>query len=299
MERQRERIDRARDQLRARSSRRERRGERAASGALHVDPDRQAARLGERADELLRLVRLQRAGRIVQQHAHGAELGQPLRALDQRVDLAGRAGAVDEARLEVALGRDDRLGRLAEVRHVVQRIVQAEDVDAVLGGRRDEAAREVGVDRARADEEAAAEREAERGLHARLQRADPLPRALDAALDGGVEVAAARDLEVREAGAVEDLGQVELGGHRHAPASGSCPSRRIVVSARVGTTAGPYRASGQVPTASIAAPSAVSTTADVTNTQPSGTGRFVRRQMTFCPDTAASRSTIAAANQQP
>ena len=151
----------------------------------------------------------------MQQHAHRAELGQPLRALDQRVDLARRPGAVDEARLEVALGRDDRLGRLAEVRHVVQRVVQAEDVDAVLGGGRDEPAREVGVDRARADEEAAAEREPERRLRARLQRADPLPRALEAALDRRVEAAAARDLEVREAGAVEDPGELELGGHRH------------------------------------------------------------------------------------
>ena len=43
----------------------------------------------------------------------------------------------------------------------------------------------------------------------RLERADALPRALDAAADGAVEDAAAGDLEVREAGAVEDLGQVE------------------------------------------------------------------------------------------
>ena len=215
MQRQRERIDRARDQLGSGVRRRERRGERAAAGALHVDPDRQTARLGERADELLRLVRLQRPGRVVQEHAHGAELGQRLRALDQRVDLAGRSRAVHETRLEVALGRHDRLGGLAQVRHVVQRIVQAEDVDAVLRGRRDEPAREVGVDRARADEKAAAQREPERRLDARLQRADPLPGALEAALDGRVEAAAARDLEIREARAVEDLGELELGRHRH------------------------------------------------------------------------------------
>ena len=73
--------------------------------------------------------------------------------------------------------------------------------------RRDEAAREVDADRARADEEATAQRHPERRLRARLERADPLPRALDAAPDGRVEDAAARDLEVREAGAVEDLGE--------------------------------------------------------------------------------------------
>ncbi len=93
--------------------------------------------------------------------------------------------------------------------------MEAEDVDAVLGGRGDEAPDEVRVDRARADEEAAAERQAERRLHPCLERADPLPGALDAALDGRVEAAAARDLEVGEAGAVEDLGELELVGGRH------------------------------------------------------------------------------------
>jgi len=156
MERERERIDRAGDQLRARVCGRERRRKRAAAGALHVDPDRQAARLGERSDEILRLVRLERAGRVVQQHAYRAELGQSLRPLDQRVDLAGRSWAVDETRLEVAVGGHDRFRCFAEVRDVVQRIVQAEDVDPVLGGRCDEPAREVCVDRARADEEASA-----------------------------------------------------------------------------------------------------------------------------------------------
>ncbi len=50
---------------------------------------------------------------------------------------------------------------------------------------------------------------------ARLQRADALPRALDAAAHGGVEDAAARDLEVGEAGAVEDLGEAQQVGRRH------------------------------------------------------------------------------------
>ena len=96
----------------------------------------------------------------MQEHANGAELRQHPRPLDQRVDLARPAGAVDEPGLEVPLGGDDRLGGLAEVRDVVQRVVEAEDVDAVLGGRGDEAPGEVGVDGTRADEEAAAERQA-------------------------------------------------------------------------------------------------------------------------------------------
>ena len=149
VQRQCERIDRARDQLRAGFGRLQRRGERGAACALEVDADGQAARLSERMHEALRLVRKERAGRVVQQHAHGTELGQCLRALDEHVDLAGRARAVDEARLEVAVGRDDRLGRFAQVGDVVERVVEPEDVDAVLRGRGDEAAGEVGVDRAR------------------------------------------------------------------------------------------------------------------------------------------------------
>ncbi len=87
----------------------------------------------------------------------------------------------------------------------------------------------------RADEEPAAERDAERRRRARVERADPLPRALDAAPDGRVEDAAARDLEAREAGAVEDLGDAEHLAGRDRPASGSCESSRIVVSTSCGT----------------------------------------------------------------
>src|SRR5438445_1579574 len=125
--------------------------------------------------------------------------------------------AVDETGLEVAFGCDDRLCGLAQVRDVVERIVEPEDVDPVLRRRGDEAPREVGVDRPRADEEAAAQRQTERGLDAGLERADALPRALDPALDGGVEATAAGDLEVREPRPVEDLGKPELLGGRHPP----------------------------------------------------------------------------------
>ncbi len=217
VEGERERIDRAGDELGARTGGGERGGESAAAGALRVDPHGQPARLAERPHELLRGVRLQRAGRVVEQDAHRAELGQHLRALDQRLDLAGAAGAVDEPGLEVAVRRDDRLGGLAQVRDVVEGVVEPEDVDAVRGGRSDEAAGEVGVDRTRADEEAAAQREPERRLDARLEGADPLPRALDAALDRRVEAAAARDLEVREAGLVQDLREPQLLGRRDPP----------------------------------------------------------------------------------
>ena len=54
-------------------------------------------------------------------------------------------------------------------------------------------------DRPRADEEPAAQRDAERRRRTRVDRADPLPRALDAPPHRRVEDAAARDLEAGEA----------------------------------------------------------------------------------------------------
>ena len=139
---------------------------------------------------------LQGAGRIVQEHAHRAEIRQLCGLLHEGIGLAGPARAVDEAGLELAAGPRDRVRRLPQVRDVVERVVQAEDVDAVLGGTGDESPDEVVVDRARADEEAPPEREAQGRLHVRPESADPLPRALHAAPDRAVETPAARDLEV-------------------------------------------------------------------------------------------------------
>ena len=225
VERQCKRIDRARDELGARAGGSERHGERAPAGTLRVDPDGQPTRLGQGLHELLRSVRLERTGRVVEENAHRAELGQHPRALDQRLDLAGAARAVDEPGLEVALRGDDRLRGLAQVRDVVERVVEPEDVDAVRGGRGDEAAGEVGVDGTRADEEPAAQREPERRLDARLEGANPLPRALDAALDRRVEAASARDLEIGEAGLVEDLRESQLLGGGNPPGERLLPEQ--------------------------------------------------------------------------
>src|SRR5207244_11414048 len=129
-------------------------------------------------------------------------------------------GAVDEAGVELAAGRGDRLPRLAQVLDVVQRVVQAEDVDAVFRCARDEPPREIASDRPRADEEAAAERHAERRLRPRLERPDPLPGALDPAAHRAVEDASAGNLERSEPGTVEKRCQVEEVGRRYAPGQG-------------------------------------------------------------------------------
>ena len=76
------------------------------------------------------------------------------------------------------------------------------------------------VDGTRADEEASAKRDPQRRGHARLDRADALPRALDAPADGGIEDASAGDLEAREPCAVEDLGDAQHLGGRQLPREG-------------------------------------------------------------------------------
>src|SRR6185437_12680590 len=103
--------------------------------------------------------------------------------------------------------------RLAKVVDVVERIVKTEDVDAALRGGRDEPAGEVPAHRPGADEEPATEGEGRR--RARLQRPDPLPRALDPTSDGVVEDASARHLEVREPRSVQELGEPKQLGGRH------------------------------------------------------------------------------------
>ena len=217
VERERERIDGAGDHVRAGARGLERVGERGSAGALAVEADREPRRLLDAADELAGLVRLEPAARIVHERARRLDLRQLPRLLDELVDRALVARAVDEAGVELLARGDDRLAGLAQVGDVVERVVQPEDVDPVLGRGGDEAADEVGADGPRADEEAAAQRQPERRRRPRLQRPDPLPRALDAAPDGGVEDAAARDLEQREAGTVERLGDPQQLARRHPP----------------------------------------------------------------------------------
>src|SRR5205814_445206 len=180
--------------------------------ALAVDPDRQLGRFAQTGHELAGPVGLQRPGRVVEQDARRPEARQLARLLHQRIGLIRPSRAVDEAGLELAAGLRHRVSRLTQVRDVVERVVQAEDVDAVRSRRRDETPDEVVVHRTRADEEAAAQREPERRLDARLQRANALPRALDAAADRALEAPAAGHLEVREAGFVENLGNAQLLG---------------------------------------------------------------------------------------
>ena len=139
VEGQRERVDRRGDEIRTGVDRSERRREADARRALDVEADGKPARLLDPGDELLRLVREERARRVVDDDPRGAELGKLARLLDEHVGLARAARAVHEPGVERAPGARDRRACLAQVRDVVERIVEPEDVDAVLGRARDEA----------------------------------------------------------------------------------------------------------------------------------------------------------------
>ena len=67
--------------------------------------------------------------------------------LDEQVGVLGAARAVHETRVELPSRGGDRRRRLAEVRDVVERVVEAEDVDAALGRAGDEALRQIDADR--------------------------------------------------------------------------------------------------------------------------------------------------------
>ncbi len=168
-------------EVRADPRRHERVRERGAPGRLDVEADREPAGLGEALDQLLRHVREKRAGGVVEEDPRRADLPEALRLLHEPVGLAGAPGAVDQPDVELPARTDDRLPRLTEVGDVVERVVKAEDVDPVLGRAGDEAADDVGRDGLGADEKAAPQGNAERRRGARVDRADPLPRALDPA----------------------------------------------------------------------------------------------------------------------
>src|SRR4051794_22051414 len=108
---------------------------------------------------------LQRAGGVVQEHTRCTEIRQLSGLLHDGIVLAGPSRAVDEAGLELAARPGDGVRSLPQVRDVVECVVQSKDVDSVLSRARDEPPDEVVVDRAGADEEAAAEREAKGCLH--------------------------------------------------------------------------------------------------------------------------------------
>ena len=245
VQRQRERVDRGRDEVRPRLDGGERRGQAHAGRALDVEADGELARLPDPRHQLGRAVRGERAGRVVDDDARRAELGQLARLLDERVRLPGPARAVHEPGVERPTGARDRRARLAEVRDVVQRVVQPEDLDAVLGGARHEATDDVSADRPRADQEPSAQRDPQRSrTRARIarirsqglstRRRTVASKTPPPETSRHAKPARSRISATRSTSAV---------GSR--PVSGSCESSRTVVSTSLGTP-GPYRPTAPV-----------------------------------------------------
>ena len=209
MKRKRNRIERTRDHPCARPGRLERRRQRRAASSLAVQTDGHPARLADALDELACPGRIEGPRRVVDEDARGAELPEVIGPLEQDVRVAPQARAVHEPDSKLFPRCADRLCRLLEIRKVVQRVVDPEDVDAALGRAGHEAGDEISGERTGADEQPPSQRHAERRRAARADGADPLPGALHSPAHRRVEAASARHLEVREAGRVEDLRELE------------------------------------------------------------------------------------------
>ena len=235
MQREPERVERARDQVGAGAGRLERIGEPRAGRPLAVETDGQGRRLRDAADELARLVRFEPSGRVVDQRARGAEVAQLPSLLDERVGVAAVAGAVDEPGMKLLARGDDRLAGLAQVRDVVERVVQAEDVDPVLRRRRDETPDEVGADRARADEKrprsASPSGVVVRPFSARM-RSQGLSTPRRTAESKTPPPETSRQAKPAESSTSASRSSSAVGTW---PARGSCESRRMVVSISRGT----------------------------------------------------------------
>src|SRR5439155_10274856 len=187
----------------------ERGGESRPARALAVEADRQPARLPEALHELPRLGGVERTCGVMEKDSRGAKLLETMRPLEQNVRFTCEARTVHEPYGKLFLRRPDCFGGLAQVGKVVQRIVEAKDIDAAGRGALDESTDEIARERSRTDEEAAAQRDSQRSRAASADGADSLPWALDSTPHGGVEAATAGDFEIRKAGLVEHLRQVE------------------------------------------------------------------------------------------
>ena len=149
VETERERIHGGCDEVGSRLHRRERRGDAEACRPLDVEAHGEPARVANPLDELMRLVREEGSRGVVDDDARRAELRELSCLLDEPLGLVRATGAVDEARVERAARAGDRGTGFAKVGDIVQRIVESEDLDAVLRGTGDEAPHDVAADRAR------------------------------------------------------------------------------------------------------------------------------------------------------
>ena len=144
MERERERVDRAGDQVGAGTRGFDRIGEAAAGRALAVADGQPDASATRDTSSPAWCGWSPPVGSWIS--ARRVQLRQLARLLDERVRGPLATRAVDETGMELLARGDDRLAGLAQVGDVVERVVEPEDVDPVLGRGGDETADEIGSD---------------------------------------------------------------------------------------------------------------------------------------------------------
>ena len=90
------------------------------------------------AHELIGVERGQQTGHVLDAEGVGAEIFELLGQIDVTVDAVNRADGITDRRFRVLAAGFYLSDRPVDVPHVVQRIEDAEDVDAVCGGPFDE-----------------------------------------------------------------------------------------------------------------------------------------------------------------
>ncbi len=178
---------------------------------VHHDRDRQV--LLQPPDQLRRIVGREQAGHVLDAEAVGAHPLERLRLGDEVVEREHRPAErplghrVADGPLDVLAGLLDGLERGGEVAFVVERVEDAEHVDAAPGRVGDERFHHVVCVIAVADQVLAAEEHLQPDVrHQALEGADPVPRVLVEEPRHHVEGGAAPDLHRPEAGVVHPRG---------------------------------------------------------------------------------------------
>ena len=144
--------------------------------------------------------------RVVDADGVGADAGELLGHRDDPVGVVARRVRVDDGRLHLASAGTRGLHGSAQVAHVVERVVDAEPIDAGIGGHLDERVDDVVTDVAMAGQRLAPQRRDQRARGRRLaDGAQLLEGVLAEEAQRRLEGGAAEDVQRREAAAVQGV----------------------------------------------------------------------------------------------
>ena len=159
------------------------------------------------AHQLIGVERGQQTGHVLDAERVGAEIFELLGQIDKAVDAVNRADGIADRRFHMFAAGFYFTDRPFDVPHIVQRIEDAEDVDAICGGPFDEPFEDIVGIMAIAHEVLPAEQHLQLGMrHGGAQRAQPFPGIFFEKTQTGVEGRAAPDFQRPIADGVELLG---------------------------------------------------------------------------------------------